>query len=261
LEVQDLLRIKTQNDLLTLDGPIPAASSKIILDLQKNFLSGVPFAYLLGFAEFYGRRFYVNPDVLIPRMETELLVDQLVRAKGSFKRVLDVATGSGVIGLSLALEGVAQELFLSDLSLDALEVAQVNARSYRLCPTFIHSDRLHAIEGVFDLIVANPPYIKRFAHEHLVHKQVKATEPSLALYLPDHEYEKWFDQFFSQVKEHLDGVFLMEGHELELQHQAQQLRKLGFSDIQVIKDLAGSDRFLMAKSKLHLLNSSSVSHF
>lgn len=203
-----------------------------------------------GFAEFYQHQFYVNPSVLIPRPETELLVDMIVQEKGQFENVLDVGTGSGVILLSLLAAGKAKVGVGVDLSPEALEVAKINSRKLRLEERveFRISDRLQNVSEKFDLIVSNPPYIKESSHRSLVHNNVDSHEPHMALYLKDDEYQVWFETFFLQIKDALkpNGVFWMEGHELELEAQAEQMKSVGFSSVRVVKDLTGRDRFIFA---------------
>jgi release factor glutamine methyltransferase len=216
-------------------------------ELEKLFLSGVPFVYLLENAEFYHHNFYINSSVLIPRQETEYLVDLIIREqKGKTKRLLDVGTGSGVILLSLLSHTTGSSGVGVDISPKALEVAHKNAKNLNLekRATFILSDRLNKVDGFFDLIVSNPPYIKAQSHRKFVHEQVHTFEPHEALYLPDDFYLFWFQDFFHQIRSHLKGTFYMEGHELELDEQAKMLTTLGFKDVQVLSDLSGQKRFL-----------------
>lgn len=209
-------------------------------------------AYLLGFSEFYGQRFFINPDVLIPRPETELLVEMIVdHYKGKVKRVLDVGTGSGVILLSLIGYGVGEWGVGVDLSSAALRVAQINTYRLRLNHKiqFKLSDRLENVEGKFDLIVSNPPYIKKSTQKKLVHKNVDSFEPHTALYLEDEVYLDWFKLFFFQITKHLEGTFFMEGHEDELISLIPLLESLGFESIVILNDFNGRNRFLKANFK------------
>lgn len=224
-------------------------SEKKIQELKSLFISGKPFPYLLKQSEFYHSHFYVNENVLIPRPETEYLVDIIIHEQKDVNRVLDIGTGSGVILLSLLKHGVGKSGVGADISQDALDVAQVNAHRLNVNATFVRSDRFQNIEGQFDLIVSNPPYIKAHAHRSLVHESVDQFEPHEALYIPDEVYESWFEEFFQDVKKHLDGTFYMEGHELELDHQAEMLVKLGFENVEILNDMTGTKRFLKA---LHL---------
>ena len=216
-------------------------------------MQGVPLAYLMEFAEFYHHRFFVNPSVLIPRPETELLVDLIVKEfKGKCSNVLDIGTGSGVILLSLLAAGVGTHGIGGDISSGALEVAKINTARLKLSEqvSLIQSDRFEKIKSSFDLIVSNPPYIKVKSHRSLVQDNVHQFEPHEALYLPDTEYEKWFETFFKEIHSHLNpgGVFFMEGHELEVVHQKELLERLGFKEVKVLKDYANRDRFLRSRA-------------
>ena len=216
-------------------------------ELQEAFLRGRPFCYLLGEAEFYQHKFIINENVLIPRQETEFLVDLIVqKEKGRRPRILDVGTGSGVILCSLLLNGVGGQGIGIDISEKALDVARINARSLGLNDrlSLFQSDRLEKVEGYFDLIVSNPPYIKAQGHLSLVHPKVDEYEPHTALYLSDESYDLWFESFFLEVRSHLRGVFYMEGHELEVERQARLLENLGFTEVSVLSDLTGTPRFI-----------------
>lgn len=220
--------------------------------MKNDFLRGVPFSYLLEMSEFYENQFYVTPDVLIPRSETEQLVDLIIQEnKESVDRILDVGIGSGVIILSLLSKGTAKSGLGVDISTKAIDVAMINARRLRLLDRveFRISDRLTSVEGEFDIVVSNPPYIRASAHYEMVHQQVRTHEPHLALFLDDDAYENWFKTFFTQVFNHLNanGKFYMEGHELEVEHQGKMLAACGFKNIRVLKDLHGSPRFLSAQ--------------
>lgn len=144
-------------------------------------LRGVPLPYVLGYWEFFGRKYSVTPDVLIPRPETELLVERAIQHIHSLAhpRIVDVGTGSGAIAISLAAECPDAVVYGVDLSLAALQVAQNNAKN--LCPgrlTLIQADLITPFECQFDLICANLPYIPRKNLEAL---PVARYEPRLAL--------------------------------------------------------------------------------
>lgn len=236
------------SDLKSLEESLYSLSEKVRTEIEKTLLSGKPFSYIHREAEFYHHRFYVDERVLIPRPETEHLVDMIVETKRKFHSILDVGTGSGVILLSLLKARVAETGTGSDISERALEVTKINANRLRMKPKLIQSDRFENIPGSFDLIVSNPPYIKPVAHRDGVQKTVDSFEPHLALYVNDGEYESWFRKFFNEVRTHLNpgGEFWMEGHEKELQGQSRLLLELGFRSARVIKDYSGLDRFLHA---------------
>ncbi|MFA5584370.1 MAG: peptide chain release factor N(5)-glutamine methyltransferase [Bacteriovoracaceae bacterium] len=254
-EVEDILIKLSRNPAIELDDSEYSVPEKLLTYMRAELLKGVPFSYILEMSEFYNNQFYITPDVLIPRSETEQLVELIVnKVTHPVERMLDVGVGSGVILLSLLAQNVAKKGVGVDVSQKAIEVATINARRLRLLDRteFKLSDRLFSVEGPFDLIVSNPPYIRASSHYELVHQQVKTHEPHLALFLEDHAYDEWFGIFFRQVYDHLksEGFFVMEGHELEVEKQSQMLGEIGFSNIRVEKDLLGSPRFLIA-SRLH----------
>ena len=250
MEVKDILAKNSHNPNLSLensaDSVSEAVSTKFIEDMEK----GIPFAYLLEMSEFYHHQYFVNSDVLIPRPETEYLVDMIVQEfKGKVKNVLDVGTGSGVILLSLLSHGVGETGVGVDISEPALRVAEINTKKLGLEKKvkMVKSDRLQNVEGTYDLIVSNPPYIKRLSQRELVHDSVDTHEPHDALYLPDDFYGQWFEDFFAEIRGQLKGTFFMEGHELEVENQAEVLKRLGFQKIKVLKDLTAVPRYLRAE--------------
>ncbi len=211
------------------------------------FLEGIPFAYQLGYAEFAGHRFTVTPDVLIPRPETEGLYELVLqRWRPSWKRLVDVCTGSGCLGLSLAKAKPIQ-LLLTDISPLALDVAKRNAAALGVAAELRAGDLLEPVVGLWDVVVANPPYIPRSAPG--VHAGTRF-EPELALYVADAEYEKFFRRLFSQVARRLtaDGMCFMEGHEAELDKCAVWAKAEGLGGVQVMADLAGRSRYLLAQA-------------
>lgn len=138
-----------------------------------------PLAYILGWREFYGRRFLVNPSVLIPRQETEVLVASALTAKPG-ATILDVGTGSGCIAITLKLENPPLSVSAVDVSAGALHVARANADALQAAVDFTQSDLFAEINGrVFDLIVSNPPYV---SSEAALEPEVSEREPALALF-------------------------------------------------------------------------------
>lgn len=249
MEVKDLTKKKCQDLHIGLDQGLSSVKEQIILEMCHSFLNGVPFPYLLENSEFYHQDFYINNSVLIPRPETEYLVDIIAKEfKNKVKRILDIGTGSGVIVLSLVSHGVGQTGVGVDISDEALEVAKINCQKLGLEKkvTLMKSDRLSRVEGSFDLMVSNPPYIKASSHKKLVHQNVDLYEPHRALYLPDDYYVLWFEDFFAEIRSHLKGTFFMEGHELEVENQAKMLSKLGFTSVEVLNDMSGTKRYLRA---------------
>jgi release factor glutamine methyltransferase len=147
---------------------LPSGQVVQFMSLVSRRMAGEPIAYLVGSREFYGREFRVTPAVLIPRPETELLVDTALskvsrdvtggNPRGSTARVLDLGAGSGCVAITLAKE-LGVEVMAVDVSSDALAVACDNAERLGARVKFIESDWFAAVEGQFDLIVGNPPYV------------------------------------------------------------------------------------------------------
>ena len=222
---------------------------------------GTPLEYITGYAYFYRSVFKVTSDVLIPRSETEILVELAAQEiqknyRNKLCRVIDIGTGSGAIALSLLMEEAATlEMVATDISERALKLAKENFFNQRYTiPSkhklqFIKSDRFNDVEGEFDLILSNPPYIKRSADLKEVHSQVASFEPHLALYLDDTTYDQWFDEFFTSIHEKLapKGLSLIEGHENHLEALAQRALTIGFKEAVVIKDYTNRNRFLKLK--------------
>lgn len=149
-----------------------------------RLLQNEPAQYIVGRAPFWGRWFRVDERVLIPRFDTELLIEWVL-AEQHAGNGLDLATGSGAIGVTLALEQPALAMTLSDVSTDALAVARENAKLLGADVTFAQSDLLKSITGPFDFVVSNLPYIDR-AEMPVMDESTKKFEPALALYADDH---------------------------------------------------------------------------
>ncbi len=230
---------------------------------------GIPLSYITGKSYFHRYEFLVNSNVLIPRSETEILVEDTVnflrkkekKGEGTLD-VCEVGTGSGALILSLLNEvDFGVRAIASDISFEALEVAKKNffLLEFGIHPEttldFVKSDRLLFLEDdgfnevkgrTFDLIVSNPPYIKRKSDFSLVHPKVHEFEPHEALYLEDDQYDTWFETFFMQVKKSLKvgGAFFMEGHENHLSGLRELAEHLGFQSVELKKDYCDRLRFL-----------------
>ncbi len=218
-------------------------------DLVDRRAAGEPVAYLLGEREFYGRRFGVSPAVLIPRPETELIVDLVLArlAPGAAPRVLDLGTGSGALAVTLALEIPAAQVTAVDCSPAALAVAGANAAALGATVRWIESDWFAALEPTgFDFIVANPPYIAA-ADPHLAEGDVRF-EPAGALA----SGPAGLDDLRRIAAAAPD--FIVAGGWLLLEHgydQAAAVRALllaaGLADVASAHDLAGIERITLGR--------------
>lgn len=173
------------------DFPIDADRSEAFLRMIGRRLGREPLQYITGTQEFYGRPFHVDPTVLIPRPETELVVDAVVELnRWPMPRILDVGTGSGGLAATLALEVAGSRVFASDVSLEALVTARRNARANRAHVDFAAADLLDGWSGPFEFIVSNPPYIAREESEGLP-KDVLGFEPHVALFGDRHPQDTY----------------------------------------------------------------------
>lgn len=249
IEVQCLLQAVLQVDRSWLlahpEQTLNGEKNDRYMELFERRLKGEPIAYLLGEREFYGLSFKVTPATLIPRPETELLVElALQRIPGRDGcRVLDLGTGSGAIALSIAHARPDAEIVAVDVSNAALEVAQFNAQ--RLRPDnvrWLHSDWFSALRGErFDIIVSNPPYVA-IGDTHLTFGDVRF-EPRAALASGVDGLED-IRRIVARSRDHLNsnGWLLLEhGYDQAAQIRT-QLKRLGFDGIFSALDLAGIER-------------------
>ncbi len=209
--------------------------------------AGEPLAYLLEEREFFGRAYRVTPDVLIPRPETELLVEQLLlHAQALIRpRVLDLGTGSGCIAISIALERPDAEVTAVDRSPHALDLAKANAARLGARVAFLESDWYSAVSGQFELIAANPPYVAA-GDPHL---GALGYEPRSALVAPDGGLA-CLRSIIGDARKHLsmNGMLFVEhGHD-----QAIAVRNLfvaaGFGEVRAWRDHAQIERLTAGRS-------------
>lgn len=198
--------------------------------------AGEPLAYIVGHQTFYNREFEVNPSVLIPRQETEQLVEEVLSELKSKEKVIDVGTGSGAIAITLKLQKPEIEVFACDISAPALKVARQNAKQLNAEIKFIKSDLLENISEDIDIIVANLPYVP--AKNNLPNSVVKF-EPHTALYagLDGLDlYRRLLDQV-SNLPKKPRKIFFEIGYD-----QADFFRNLPNAKIKIQKDLNQFDR-------------------
>ena len=207
---------------------------------------GCPYNYIFKYKEFYNRRFYVDERVLIPRPETELLVEECINYyKGkTIDRYLDLCTGSGCIGISLASELDIKSVTLADISKDSLEVAKKNADIYNIDADFIESDLFSNIVGEFDLITINPPYVP-LKRKSILDKTVIDYEPNLALFA-ENDGLSVIKLFINEFDKHLknDGLVFMEFDESQGCAISELLDEKNIN-FKIYKDYSDMDRFVV----------------
>ena len=205
-----------------------------------------PVQYIVGTAPFFGYDFRVTPDVLIPRFDTEVLVDEVLSVLKDGDRILDMCTGSGCIAVTLALEmarrGRTVSVTASDISQAALHVAAENAERYGVQITTVHSDLFERIEGTYDIITVNPPYIEADVIRTL-DPEVRVYEPLLALSgKEDGLY--FYRKIVAGAKRYLSpgGLLALEIGADQAGAVEELMRGASFDRIRTIRDLSGNDR-------------------
>jgi len=216
----------------------------------KRRVNREPIQYIIGYSEFYGRRFNVNQHVLIPRPETETIINTSIDAlsKKNNPVIIDIGTGSGCIGITLALEIPHSKVFAIDISEEALSIAKKNAELYNLKNiefikmNFLSEDINHNV----DLLVSNPPYIPQKEISSLM-KDVKEYEPMMAL--TDNDNGLVFYQKLSKIIPDVvkkNGVTILEVGRGDHYNKVKEVfSKEGYSDIETIRDLNKDIRVLM----------------
>ena len=216
----------------------------------KRLENGEPVQYIIGNVDFYGYKFEIDKRVLIPRFETEELIEKTINYLKSFPdnvKIIDLGTGSGCIAITLKKLLPQASIIAVDISEQALEVARVNASNLKADITFIKSDMLDGVDGTFDVIISNPPYI---AYDEEIMKIVKNNEPKQALYAAN-EGLYYYEQILKNCPKYLQNKFLI-AFEIG-QTQGEKIKSLAYKyldniTVDIVKDIQGLDRFIFIKN-------------
>ena len=247
LLVLHLLEID-RNTLYRDNPPLTVEIRNKLKELIYRREKGEPLAYLVNNIEFWNLSLYVDKNVLVPRPETELLVQKVLEIFDKKKiRVLDLGTGSGAIGLSLAKERANWEVVCSDLSYEALKVTSKNMKRNALDVSLINSNWLSAFkDGYFDVIVSNPPYINpsdpRVFSDGLIFEPKKALISDLGGL---NDIERVVKET-SEILNNTGYLFIEHGHD-QSDLVVSIFKRYGFSQIRTFKDLNGDDRVCLGK--------------
>jgi len=211
---------------------------------------GEPWAYILGWTIWRGRRFRVSPATLIPRPETELVFEATLHLANQIgaSRVVDVGTGTGILSISLALE-TSLDVTATDISEEALAVAKQNALELKADINWAFGDLLTPVAGSIELVVSNPPYVD-LEDEAKLQREL-SFEPKTALFASDHGMETLTRLLMQCLERNVKGLVLEigSGHGDALKSKAV---KMGWSAVEVKRDLAGHDRvFIATVGELH----------
>ncbi|AKQ47784.1 hypothetical protein TH63_16895 [Rufibacter radiotolerans] len=235
--------------------PVPTGLGDQVQQCLERLLQHEPLQYVLGEASFYGRDFKVTPAVLIPRPETEELVQRIIKTYQHQHqhqvRLLDIGTGSGCIPITLAAELPTAQVWGLDVSEEALAVARSNAEAINQQVTWLHQDILQEVPALeansLDAVISNPPYVLE-EEKNLMRENVLAFEPHLALFVPN-EDPLLFYRRIAQVAQTLlkpGGRLFFEINERYAGQTESLLQELGYQGIRLYQDLRGKDRMAEA---------------
>jgi release factor glutamine methyltransferase len=256
-EVQAMIRVICEDVFhydqvdvaLRQESELPDFAPQRIADIIARLRRHEPLQYIVGHALFHGHRFKVTPAVLIPRPETEQLVDLIVDENpASDLRVLDMGTGSGCIAISLARALKFAQVDALDVSRDALEVARENAAALKVKVRFFESDMLSPQPpGRYDIIVSNPPYIC-WSEREAMESNVKDYEPGQALFVPDNDPLLFYKAIAPYAAQSLErgGRLYLEINRRFGNEVKRLLEDSGSDEVRIIDDSYGNPRFAAA---------------
>ena len=237
-----------RNDLLVHgDRPVTEQQENSYVNYIELRSRHIPLQHITGYQEFMGLRFKVTPDVLIPRQDTETLVEEVLKNLHDGMRILDLCTGSGCILLSLLRYSNDCVGVGADLSKKALAVAEENAGSLGLTAEFVQGDLFEPVTGKFEIIVSNPPYIPSNVIPTLM-EEVREHDPLMALDgKEDGLY--FYREIIGQASEYLypGGMLFLEIGCEQAEAVTELMKNAGYRDVTVCKDLAGLDRVVSGR--------------
>ncbi len=256
---EDVFHLSSVELILKEKEKFPQKSNRLLHDIINRLKTYEPLQYIIGFTEFCGLNFKVTPDVLIPRQETEELVELILseNKSGKFSKILDIGTGSACIAISLAANLPPASVFASDISERALNIARSNASDNNVEISFIKEDILNFIgkEGfaserrlTFDVIVSNPPYI-RLSEKQYMSRNVLDFEPKSALFVKNDNPLIFYSAIIKYALKYLseNGKLYFEINEFFGNEIKALLVSAGFSEVRIIKDINGKDRIIAGR--------------
>ena len=244
--IEEINHLKRHEIILKMNDDLD--NEDILMEKVNRYIKdNIPVQYLLNTAYFYGNKFYVNENVLIPRFDTEILVDKSIDLINNKKcRVVDIGTGSGIIAISIKLKCENAIVDGIDISPLALDVAKKNAHDLNADINFINNDLLYGIDTKYDFIISNPPYIDG---DEYVSDIVRSNEPSLALFSEDkglYHYKKIIQSSLNNLND--AGVLLFEIPDNKCD-ALMEYASMYYQDIEYIKDYNNQRRVLIIKNR------------
>ena len=283
--MDEYLHLKRIDITLNPDFEIDNTNISILNTALKRLKNEEPIQYILGNTEFYGYPFIVDKNTLIPRPETEELVEWILDETAKSQkgkelnslRILDIGTGTGCIAISLAKNLPTAAIFAIDISADALKIAKKNATLNNVEITFLQADILKtdSLDALankmkqfnfgnqiissetnptkkinFDIIISNPPYVRELEKVE-IHHNVLQNEPHLALFVSDENPLIFYDKIADLAKKHLtkNGTLFFEINQYLGNETSKMLKEKGFKNIELRKDLFGNDRMIKVLKK------------
>lgn len=247
--IRSVLEITRPYQAYLTDKQVDSMQASRITDIIDELKSGKPIQYILGETFFYESNFKLNGSTLIPRPETEELVDLIIRENSGYKgNIIDFGTGSGCIAVTIASNLPGSTVTATDISREALLVAAENAILNKVNVLFVEDDILNSDAGKFEktgIIVSNPPYVRE-SEKKLMNKNVLDFEPHSALFVADSDPLVYYNGILRKGSEILEypGKIYFEINEALGRSMVQLLESYGFSNIHVIKDINGKDRII-----------------
>jgi release factor glutamine methyltransferase len=254
LIMESVCRLDKQSVLLGKDTQISPDEKRIVEKMIEDLRKFRPLQYIIGETEFYGLKFKVNERVLIPRPETEELVERVLngcRVQGAGCRVLDVGTGSGCIAVALAKYLPSARVYATDISEKALEIAVENARNNQVDVRFVPHDIFEDFPGdlpeLWDIIVSNPPYVTPEEKEFMS-GNVLDYEPHQALFVPQERPLLFYERIAGIARKHLkeNGKLYFETSAVYGKAVAEMLKDKGFGNVRLYRDISGRERMVEA---------------
>jgi release factor glutamine methyltransferase len=255
---EEVLLVKP-HQIKMLNKPLSDGEEANLMDILNRLLKHEPMQYILGNAWFYGNKFIVTPDTLIPRSETEELVELILNTVANDKglaslnpKIIDIGTGSGCIAISLKLNLLHADVWALDKSAAALAIAKQNAKELNAQIQFIDDDILNINKAetaqVFDIIVSNPPYVLENEQENM-YENVLAFEPHQALFVANNQPLLFYEAIANYAIKNLktNGYLFFEINQQFGNQTTAMLQEKGFSDIKLLQDINGNDRMIWAR--------------
>lgn len=248
---EEILGFSKIDAALNRDFCLSASHQNILQETIYRLLKFEPIQYIYGVAHFYHLKFKVTSEVLIPRPETEELVDIVIKnTKNQAVKILDIGTGSGCISISLAKNLALAEVSAIDISENALQIAIENALSNNVKVQFIQKDILNTdqLTQKYDIIISNPPYVKEEEKKEM-NRNVLEYEPALALFVSNTDPLIFYKKIALLAFNHLNdqGILYLEINQSLGKEMIELVKHIGFKEVNLKKDFLGNDRFILAE--------------